>query len=468
MTSPINFSGVGSSIDFSLIRDAVIAGRTQPITQLQARSSNLTSRSSSLKQLNGLLAAVTNASQALTDTTLGTQRGVDSSNSLIASGLATGAASIGTISLTVGRLASSLQQASASLPTSSGPILAGGATSATFELRMGGATTGPEITINSSNNSLAGLRDAINAAGAGVTASIVDLAGDGTQNQLVLSSTATGAAGRVELMETTAVPTGTATALNLRSLNPPGAAVDFSALNSEVTINGLTITRSTNSISDALTGVTFDLHQTGQATLTVDHSSDISDKITAFVTAYNSVQSFIALQYQKDFKGRPTGILAGDPTLRQVQQQLRNSIGGVSTGNGGTFTSLSDLGIGRDENGLLTLDKAVLESRVQNNFADVRALLLGNGNDQTGLFDDIHTSVSNMSDSITGVVQTAISGFDASVKTLAKSIADQTDRVNLLRDSLTRQFAAIDAAIGQLNSQGFTLTTMMDAWKQSA
>jgi len=458
----ISFTGLGSSIDFGVVRDAIVADRMKPIIQLQSRSANLASRSDALKQLNTILTSLTTAAEALTDSTVGSGRAVTSSSNSIASGTATSAATFGTYSLNIARLATSLSQASKSYGSKTTPVLAGGATTATFELRKGGASSGEAITIDSTNNSLAGLRDAINAADAGVTASIVDLSGDGTQNQLVLSSTATGAAGRVELVETTA--TGTGADLTIRSLNPPGATNDFSALDSQVTLNGLTITRSTNTISDAVAGVTFKLQGTGQANLTIARSSEITTKLQTFVAAYNNVQDFVANQYKKDADGRPTGVLVGDPTLRVVQSQLRDAMRAISSDNGGSLSSLNDLGIGRDSNDKLTLNTEALASKLDSSLSDVKALLSGTSG-HTGLFTSINTVCDQLSDNVTGLVQHAITGYKTSIQTLNKSISDQTARINLLRDSLTRQFAVVDSAINQLNSQGSTLSSIISSLK---
>lgn len=460
----ISFTGLGSTIDFGVIRDAIIAERMQPVIQLQSRSANLSSRSDALKQLNNLLTTLTTASESLSDASLGTARSVSSSSNSVATATATTATPFGAYSIDVNRLATSLAQATKSYNSTSTAILAGGATTATFELRKGGAGTGTVVTIDSTNNSLAGLRDAINAADAGVTASIVDLAGDGTQNQLVLTSKATGAAGRVELVETTA--TGTGTDLTIRSVNPPNAVNDFSALDAEFSLNGLTLTRSTNTVSDAVAGLSLKLTGEGQASLNITRATDINNKLQNFIAAYNSVQDFVAGQYQKDANGRPTGVLVGDPTLRLVQQQLRDSVKTLSSDNGGSFSSLTDLGVGRDNNGKLTLDVTVLNSKLDSNLNDVQALLTG-ANGQSGLFDGIHTSLDQLSDDITGVVHNAINGYKTSIQSLNKSIADQTARINDLRSSLTRQFALVDSAINQLNSQGTALSTIITSLQQS-
>lgn len=464
MASAINFSGIGSSIDFSLIRDAIVADRMRPVGLLQTKSADLGSHSSALKSLNGLLANLTNAANALTGETLGVDRASTSSDTSIVTSATTTAAVPGSIALNIGRLATTLTQASDSFLSTSAALVAGDplTATATFELRKGGATTGPAITIDPTNNSLAGLRDAINAAGAGVTAAIVDISGDGTQNQLVLTSTATGASGRVELVETTA--TGTAAALDLRSLNPIGAVADFSDLDAELTLNGLSITRSTNTIVNALDGVTLNLKKVGLATVNVTQASDIADGLNTFVNAYNSVQKFITTQYKQDADGKATGVLADDSTLRLVQRQLRDTLNSLSTTNGGALTKLSDIGITRTTDDVLKLDTTVLNSKLQSNLSDVQSLLSG-ATGATGLFNSINTSFSNLSDEVTGVVQTAINGYQNSIKNLNKSILDQTARVSALRASLTIQFAKVDAAIGQINGQGGTLTAIIDSLK---
>src|SRR5436190_24364995 len=106
----ISISGLSGSIDFSVIRDAIIADRMQPVTQLQNRTTALGNRSAALKQLNGLLATLTSTSQALTDTTLGSGRSATSTAGDIVGASATSAAPVGTYSLNVTRTATNLVQ----------------------------------------------------------------------------------------------------------------------------------------------------------------------------------------------------------------------------------------------------------------------------------------------------------------------------------------------------------------------
>lgn len=463
MANSITFSGVGSGIDFDSIRDAIIQQRSRPIAQLQTKVSGYNYRIDALKQFNALLTTLTTATQNLTSRDVGTGRSATALDATIATATGTSAASLGSLNLDVTRLATNLTQTSRSFSSKDALVVAGGGETATFELRKGGSESGIEITIDATNNTLAGMRDSINAKNAGVTASIVDLTGDGTQQQLVLSSTATGASGRVELVETSA--TGTAADLNLRSLNPPDG--DFAKLDAAFSINGLPLSRSTNNVSDAVTGLNITLKKTGSTSIEVAQSTEIEEKLTAYTTAFNAVQDFISDQYKKDSQNRPTGILAGDPALRNIQRQLSTLTGIRSESNGGALQSLAQIGISSDKNGRLELNKTTLKEQLGANSEDVRALLFGKTASDTGVFQSGYALTNALSDSVTGSVQTAINGYQSSVKSLNNTIASRTEMLNQMRDSLSRRFSVADAAIGQLNGQGSSLTNIIKSLQSS-
>ncbi|MBX5478289.1 MAG: flagellar filament capping protein FliD, partial [Pyrinomonas methylaliphatogenes] len=236
---------------------------------------------------------------------------------------------------------------------------------------------------------------------------------------------------------------------------------DYSQLDAEVSINGLVVHRATNKISDLVAGVTFELKATGTTTVSVANDTQaVANKIKAFVDAYNSVQDFI-LSQQNDPSGKAGGPLAADATLRAVQRNLRDALSASAVNDGGAFTNLTEIGIGRDEQGKLTLDQAKLDDRLRNAFSDTIALLAGKTSSNVGLADQILTVSSSMSDQISGSVQSAIKGYTDSVSRLDKLIADQQARLDALRQSLTRQFAAVDAAISQLNGQGTALSNII-------
>lgn len=467
MAGAVSFSGLGSGIDFSKLTESILATRSRPISLLQAKSADLTKRSDAFKALNAKLAILTTAAKALANKDLGTGRTATSSTTDKVTASASSTAGTGTLGVTVTRLATSLTQNSRAYATTSTAVLAGAATTATFELRKGGAASGTAITINTANNTLTGLRDAINDAKAGVTASLVDTSGTGTSYKLVLNSNATGAAGRVQLVETTA--TGTGTDIALTSLNPLGATTDFSDLDSSFSVNGLALTRATNTITDAVGGLTLNLKAAGSSTVTVAAATtEIESSLRNFINSYNDIQDFFASQYTKGSDGKYTGALAGDVTAQGIQKQLRDAISASSTTNGGALKNLTQLGIGRDANGKLTLDSTVLSDKLTNSLSDVKALLAGKSSTDTGLANSINSAYTSLSDSVTGTVQSIITGYATSIKNINTSITDQLARVSTLKASLTRQFATVDAAINGLNSQGTTLTSILDSFKSSS
>lgn len=462
MPSIASFSGLGSGIDFSLITDSIIAQKRRPIYQLEDKKALYTQRSTALKTLNAKLFALKDAANALANQQLGEGRFTGSSNAATLTASGTETAAFGSTSIDVTRLATNYAEASVVYGSATAPVLAGAATTATFELRKGGAATGTAITIDSTNNTLSGLRDAINAANAGVTASLVDTTGTG-QFKLSLSSTQTGAANRVQLVETTA--TGTDASLGLTAVSTGGT--DFTQLDAQLTVGGIAITRSTNTISDALPEVTLNLKATGAASVNVTtNTGPVGDTLQAFVNAYNEVQAEIDGQYKLDAKGRPTGVLVGDPTLREVQRQMRESLQTVSTSNGGPFTRLTEIGVVRDSLGKLKLDRTVFDKQVKDSpggLADVRALLAGMSTGQTGLAQNFTNVYTNLSDGVKGTVQAAIKGYETSSVNIDKQLAQMEARIEILRASLTKQFSIADAAIGQLNGQGTALTNVLKA-----
>lgn len=459
MANGVSFSGLGSGIDFDLIRDAILASRSRSITLLQGKVSDYGGRVEALKTLNTGLAGLITASEALTNRDLGFGRATTTSNASIATATAAASTAIGSYALNVTRLASNLTQTSVAYASEDEGVLKNPNKPATFELRTGGSAEGVEFTIDSSNDSLAGLRDAINAADVGVNASIIDVNGDGNSYQLVLTSEETGSAGRVELFETS--NTKTIDEIGLSSVNPVSG--DFAELNSLFSINGLQVTRGTNTIDDAISGITLNLKEIGESTVAVVAGIDIQNRLQTFVNQYNAIQDFVDEQYNADSLGRPTGALAGDSTLRAAQQQLRNVLRTVSENNGGSLTSLSDIGVKVVEGGRLELDVAVLDEQLSANTDNVRAVLYGLTETDSGIFQSVLSVAEGLGDSIIGSVQVAIEGYQSSIETINGSINNRLEYIDRLRDSLTRQFAAADAAIGQLNGQGTALKGIIDS-----
>lgn len=238
-----------------------------------------------------------------------------------------------------------------------------------------------QVVIDGSNNTLSGVRDAINTAGIGVVASIVN---DGEGFILVLSSDRSGEDHSIEITVTEGTPTGLS-ALNFNaSDNTPGVNMTQSvdADDAVVVIDGITVTRETNTINEVIPGVTFTAvgNNTGApATISINQDvAAISGKVQAFVDAYNQIKSLTDDLTDFDEEEGIGALLTGDSTVRNLMSQLRRfmtrSVVGVESG---ALRALVDLGISTNQNAgyNLQFDSSDFQSALGSSAPDVLALL---------------------------------------------------------------------------------------------
>lgn len=304
-----------------------------------------------------------------------------------------GAANIGSSTTAVGSI--SLVSADGS------PINVGGTNPAGAGLTPGiggaylGATFTPDsdrtsgnIVIDSSNNSLAGIRDAINKGNFGVTASIVSDGSTGTgatPNRLILTSTATGQNSTMKI--TLAGSGGDPADPDLAALlayDPAGAqnlSQKAAASNTKATVNGIDVTSSSTSIGGAITGVTINAVKVGSSTLTVSKdTSSLTSSVNGFVKAYNELTTQMSALGGYNPETKVGGPLLGDPTLRTLQSSIRAQLSSTLTGLQGTkLSNLSQIGIAFQKDGTLALDSAKLQRAIDNNYNDIAGLFAAVG-----------------------------------------------------------------------------------------
>ncbi|MYM25249.1 flagellar filament capping protein FliD [Duganella sp. FT135W] len=308
-----------------------------------------------------------------------------------------GAANIGSSTTAVGSI--TLVAADGS------PISVGGTNpaGAGFTAGVGGAYLGAgftadasrtsgNIVIDSSNNTLQGIMDAINKGNFGVTASIVSDGSSGTgatPNHLILTSSATGQSSTMKI--TLAGSSGNPPDPDLVSLlayDPSGTqnlSQKASALDTQATVNGIAVTSSSTSISGAIAGVSISALKTGTSTLSVaKDSSSLTTSVNTFVKAYNDLNSQIVQLSAYNADSKTGGPLLGDSTVRNLQASVRRQMSSSITGLQGTsLTNLSQIGVSFQKDGSLTLDNAKLQSAINNKFNDIAGLFaaVGRGTD---------------------------------------------------------------------------------------
>lgn len=248
--------------------------------------------------------------------------------------------------------------------------------------------TSGNIVIDSTNNSLQGIMDAINKGNFGVTASIVSDGSTGTNatpNRLILTSTATGESStmKITLSGSGGEPADPAL-VSLLGYDPAGTqnlSQKAAAANTRATVNGIDVTSTSAGISGAITGVTISALKVGTSTLTVaKDTGGLTSAVNGFVKAYNDLNAqFTALGgYNADTK--TGGPLLGDTTLRNLQADVRRQMTSSITGLQGTsLTNLGQVGIAFQKDGSLSLDSTKFQKALDNNYNDIAGLFAAVG-----------------------------------------------------------------------------------------
>jgi flagellar hook-associated protein 2 len=225
------------------------------------------------------------------------------------------------------------------------------------------------VTINSSNCTLNGVCNAINSANAGVTATLIN-DGSSTPYRLLITADETGTANSFTLTD------------NLSGGQALGLTQTQAAADAQFLMNGVSMSKSSNEISDVISGVTITLKEesTNPVTLRVDR--DVDSIVTAFkdfVSAYNAVNSFISGQFSYNKSSESAGVLAGDSTLRSVQSSIQNQLVQSVKNQFTTFGVTGQVGLDFGRSGELSLDESELRETLSKNFTAVSALFLGDG-----------------------------------------------------------------------------------------
>lgn len=254
----------------------------------------------------------------------------------------------------------------------------------TLTLSVGDKTT--NITIDSSNDTLQGLANAINDADAGISAGVIDT---GSGFQLVLSADETGTANAASI-SVSGDGDGSNTdnsglsrfAFNSGMDAGAGLTETIAAKDAVMSINGISVTRSTNTFENVIDGLTFDVKAEGQSTVKVEQDlGAVSDRVQSFVDKFNALQSAIDGLAGFNSETGQGSVLTGDSTVRGIQNQLRRLLTGVVPGlEGASVRSLADVGITTDwQSGGLEFDRTKFEEQLKSNPDDVTALFAQQG-----------------------------------------------------------------------------------------
>jgi len=412
-TTTATSATTSTNLDVNGIVSQLMTVERQPLTKPATQEASYLAKITAFGSLSGAVSSFQNAVQSLNSASQFQALKASPSDATLFSASASSVAVAGTYTLDVTSLAQSQKLVAAGQTSSTAAIGTGASTTITFDFgTISGGTYTPynpatgaggtyagstfasngngtkSITLDATNNSLQGIRDAINAANIGVTASIVN-DGSGTPYRLTLSSGNMGISNSLSI-----AVSGDATISGLLANDPAGVqhmAQSAAAQNAVFNVNGVQVSKNSNTVSDVISGVTLNLLKTSTGgTLSVARdTAATTSAISGFVKAYNDLNKVITDSSSYDAANKRAAILQGDSTVRNLQSQLRSILGAPAIGTSGGLTTLSQVGIGFLKDGTLTLDSAKLNTVMATNPNDIASLFtsVGKGTDSLVSFD---------------------------------------------------------------------------------
>ena len=396
----IQATGLGSGLDIEGLVTQLVAAERSPIeSRIFKRERSLTSDISALGSLKSALADLKSASDKVKSPGTFEKRVTTSSDSAKVSATASSSAAIGSYDIEVTSLAASQSLAVRQQFSSLTETIGTGTLTFTFGTTGYSAddsdntndtyssfvakagTSSQSVTIDASNNTLAGVRDAINNADIGVSAAIVS---EGSTYRLLISSQSSGAENSLQIAVNDAGDSNDTDTNGLSRLafNSSAGTTNVhqtvAAADSAFKVNGLALSASSNVVSSAIDGLSLTLSAvtTSAISLTVkDNSAEIKTAISSFAEGYNAFVSKVSQLTAFDATTGVKGPLLGDFTTRTVTNQLRTTLSSAAEGYVGTFRRLAEIGITLSSTGNLEVDDTTLSSALENNFDDVNAVL---------------------------------------------------------------------------------------------
>jgi flagellar hook-associated protein 2 len=463
-----------TNLDVNSIVTQLMTVERQPIAKLDAKEAGNQVKLTAYASVKGALSSFQTAVQGLSSASKFTALNATTSDDTVLSATASSIAVAGSYSLEVSSLAQGQKLVAAGQSSSTASIGDGTTTTVTFDfgtisgtlLGSGKYDTGTtflsngkgvkSITIGSSNNSLQGIRDTINAAKIGVTATIVN-DGSSTPYRLALSSDNQGASNSLKISVSGDANVGALLAHDPASALGQNLAETITASNAALKVNGVAVSKDSNSISDVIQGVTINLKtkNTSPTTLTVAHdNASISNSVTGFVKAYNDLSKILSDISAYDPKTKTGAILQGDGTIRTLKSQLRSALGSSVVGASGDLTTLSQIGVSFQKDGTIALDSTKLNSAMESNINDIASLFAAAG----GATDSLVSFTSATSSTSAGnypvnITQLATQGKVVGSGTANTTITAANKDLNIIVNGTS---ASVSLTVGTYTAQALT------------
>jgi flagellar hook-associated protein 2 len=424
--------GIGTGLNVQELVSQQLQVDSAPLTQLQNEQTTLNSQNAALSTIGSDLSALQTAVNNLTDFNgaLNSQQTTSSDNAILtASADSTAVPTVHNIVVKTLASTSAYYTSPTTLPATGNTSLA---TGGSFTVQAGSKSA--TITINTTNNTLAGLATAINnsAVGSAVTATVVQ---DSTGARLAIVSNTSGAAG-----DFTITDTGNSTGLSF--IKPVTGA------NATLTVDGVPISSASNTVSGVLQGVVLNLAGANPGetvSLSVQPStSQATIAINQFVTAYNQVISDLNAQTAVNPTTGNGGVLGTDSTLGLIQDELFNA---VNTTGSGSIANLGSIGINLQNDGTIQVDSSTLSNALGSNFSAVQSFFQST---TSGAGQALSSALINLTDPTQGPVALDQQGISNNLNDLSNQISQIDANLAQEQQTLTAKYSAVNVVLQQL------------------
>ncbi|MEZ6185792.1 MAG: flagellar filament capping protein FliD [Planctomycetota bacterium] len=432
----IQFSGLASGLDTQGIISALVSVEQIPIQRLSLRQKSLTSAKNLFGDLGTKARALEDLAAKLTTAAdFGARKGTSSDEAKLGVSVSD-TADVGSYSLVVSKRAAATRLASTGYADADATGVLG---TGTLSITVGSTTT--QVPIGS--DSLNAVRDAINDADLGVRASVIN-DGSGTPYRLVITGEETGLANAVSV---------DASGLSGGS-QPLSVSTITAAQNAEFTLDGIAMQRASNTVSDAIAGVTLQLQDVSATALTINVTQDAqasSDKVKELVEGYNTLVELINKNNVPGENGAPGGPLVGDFAASGALRRLGSAIG-LANGTG-IAANLSSIGISTERNGTLKLDEAKLKAAIESDPGAVADLVADAATRLEAAADDLGKASE-------GVFARRAKTLERTISDLGRQISRREDSLEKLEQSLTLRFTALESLSSRYQSQASFLAAL--------
>jgi flagellar hook-associated protein 2 len=437
----LSIGGLGSGIDTNSIVAQLMAVERLPINAMNTKVKNLDAVKKIWMEINTKLQNLQNAVSDLSLDTNLLGKTATSSDEAVLTATATTSAANATYDINV------TQIAKAHMVSSNATGIDTSIATGTLSLQVGSQATTIDISIDSSVDTLTTVRDKINqqvtelkktdSSLVGVSATIID-------GKLVIQSEKTGTTNSISVKQDDySLFSGT-------NYNELQAAKD-----ANFTVNGINVTRGSNTVSDAIDGVTLNLKAAGTSTLEVKNDTAKSlDKIKKFVEEYNAAYDYIHNQQKVGSSDKTGGTLKGDYALSMVIDSLWQKVT-RNINNGQAYDQLLDIGIQTEgSNGKLKIDEAKLTKALEADPGAVKKLFFSDDpTNAPAIGDDLKSYINSYVQSGTGIIDSRQKGLEVQIKSMNDQIASFERRMEKREITLRSQFLAMEKALNTLNNQ---------------